>query len=141
MTAASWASSPAIRATMRGNRSRDTAPELALRSALHRRGLRFRVDRAPLPGLRRRADVVFGPTRVAVFVHGCFWHGCPEHYIAPRANREFWRAKVEGTRARDVDTGRVLIEAGWEVVVVWEHDDAEVAAERIAVLVSDRRAK
>ena len=126
---------------MRGNRSRDTAPELALRSALHRRGLRFRVDRAPLPGLRRRADVVFGSTRVAVFVHGCFWHGCLEHYIAPRANREFWRAKVEGTRARDADTGRVLTEAGWEVVVVWEHDDAEVAADRIAVLVSDRRAK
>ena len=126
---------------MRGNRSRDTAPELALRSALHRRGLRFRVDRAPLPGLRRRADVVFGPTRVAVFVHGCFWHGCPEHYIAPRANREFWKAKVDGNRARDVDTGRVLTEAGWEVVVVWEHDDAEAAAERIAMLVSDRRAE
>ena len=141
MTETSWASSPAIRATMRGNRSRDTAPELALRSALHRRGLRFRVDRAPLPGLRRRADVVFGPTRVAVFVHGCFWHGCPEHYIAPRANREFWKAKVEDNRARDADTGRLLTEAGWEVVVVWEHDNAEVAADRIAVLVSDRRAE
>ena len=126
---------------MRGNRSRDTIPELALRSALHRRGLRFRVDRAPLPGLRRRADVVFGPTRVAVFVHGCFWHGCPEHYIAPRANREFWKAKVEDNRARDADTGRLLTEAGWEVVVVWEHDNAEVAADRIAVLVSDRRAE
>ena len=126
---------------MRGNRSRDTAPELALRSALHRRGLRFRVDRAPLPGLRRRADVVFGPTRVAVFVHGCFWHGCPEHYIAPRANREFWKAKVQGNRARDADTGRLLTEAGWEVVEVWEHDNAEVAADRIAMLVSDRRAK
>ena len=139
MTAAPWASSPAIRATMRGNRSRDTIPELALRSALHRRGLRFRVDRAPLPGLRRRADVVFGPTRVAVFVHGCFWHGCPEHYTAPRANREFWKAKVDGNRARDADTSRVLTEAGWEVVVVWEHDDVELAAERVAVLVRDRR--
>ncbi|WP_346007511.1 hypothetical protein [Janibacter terrae] len=75
----SFASTPGVRSRMQVQRTRDTAPEMALRSSLHSMGLRYRVDRAPLPGLRRRADIVFGPARVAVFVDGCFWHGCPEH--------------------------------------------------------------
>src|SRR5579875_2994608 len=73
----SWASSPAVRGRMQLQRTRDTAPELAIRRLLHARGLRYRVDVSPLPGLRRRADIVFGPAKVAVFVDGCFWHGCP----------------------------------------------------------------
>ena len=76
----SWASSAQVRVTMRGNRSKNTTPEMKLRSLLHRRGLRYRVDAPPTPGTRRRADVVFPRERVAVFVDGCFWHGCPEHY-------------------------------------------------------------
>ena len=90
----SWASSPAIRRTMLGNRRRDTAPELLIRRLLHAQGLRYRVD-WPLPfDRRRRADIVFTRQKVAVFIDGCFWHGCPEHYIAPRANGEFWADKV-----------------------------------------------
>lgn len=84
---------------MVANRRRDTSPELALRSALHRSGLRFRVDQ-PLPfDRRRRADIVFPRQKIAVFVDGCFWHGCPEHYSAPKANADLWREKVERIRA------------------------------------------
>ena len=80
---------------MRANRRRDTGPELALRRELHRRGLRYRVDHAPIAGLRCRADIVFTRARVAVFVDGCFWHACPEHGNIPTANREWWQAKLE----------------------------------------------
>ena len=83
-------------------RTRDTAPELAVRRLLHAMGLRYRVDRQPLPGLRRRADLVFGPARVAVYIDGCFWHGCPEHgNPRPRANSGYWPAKIQRNQARD----------------------------------------
>src|SRR5262245_18000795 len=87
------ASSPSVAKRMRATRRRDTAGELALRSALHARGLRFRVD-AALPLTRRRADILFRPWKLAVFVDGCFWHGCPEHATWPKANAEWWRAKI-----------------------------------------------
>src|SRR5262245_10358069 len=117
---------------------RDTPCELALRSAVHRLGLRFRVD-SPLPGLRRRGDLVFTTTRVAVFVDGCFWHGCPEHGTWPKANAEWWREKIEANRRRDTDTDARLIAGGWLVVRVWAHDDAEAAARHLATLVRSRR--
>jgi DNA mismatch endonuclease (patch repair protein) len=117
---------------------RDTLPELALRSELHRRGLRFRVDRAPLPGLRSRADIVFGPARVAVYVDGCFWHSCPEHATKPKANAEWWEQKLKRNRERDAETNRVLRENGWEVVRIWEHEDPVVAADRVEVAVRAR---
>ncbi|BBZ33019.1 very short patch repair endonuclease [Mycolicibacterium confluentis] len=139
-TGESWASSHIARETMRANRSRDTGPEKALRSALHASGLRFRVAARPIPGLRRTADIVFRPLRIAVYVDGCFWHGCPEHYTAPRANSEFWRNKVEGNRARDRNTDELMDAAGWTVVRVWEHEDPLLAAERVAALVRERRA-
>lgn len=116
---------------MTSTRSRDTAPELAVRSAAHRLGLRYRVDVAPLPGSRRRADMIFRRPRVAVYVDGCFWHGCPQHYQAPQRNADYWKAKVEGNRRRDRETDRQLTEAGWTVVRVWEHEDAIDAALRI----------
>lgn len=116
---------------MRANRSRDTTPETELRSLLHRRGLRFRVDVSPIPGVRRRADVVFPRARVAVFVDGCFWHGCPLHATWPKANADFWREKIETNRRRDEDTNRKFAEAGWTVVRVWEHEDVEAASLRI----------
>lgn len=119
-------------------RRRDTPQEIALRSALHRLGLRFRVDAAPLPELRRRADVVFRPARVAVFSDGCYWHGCPEHGSIPQANRGWWSEKIGATKRRDADTDARLRAAGWQVVRVWEHDDAEAAATRIADLVRSR---
>ncbi|MFD3939045.1 very short patch repair endonuclease [Streptomyces sp. NPDC058611] len=120
-TAGSWASSPATRASMRSNRSRDTKPELRLRSLLHGAGLRYRVSAKPLPHLRRTADVVFTKARVAVFVDGCFWHGCLEHGSIPATNRDFWSRKIEGNTRRDRETDRLLAEAGWGVVRVWEH--------------------
>ena len=110
---------------------RDTLPELAIRSELHRRGLRFRVDRAPLPGLRSRADIVFGPARVAVYVDGCFWHSCPEHGTRPKANAEWWEQKLKRNQERDAETGRALREQGWEVVRVWEHENPVEAADRV----------
>jgi DNA mismatch endonuclease (patch repair protein) len=120
-------------------RRRDTVPELALRSALHSQGLRYFVDRAPLPRMSGRADIVFPRTRVAVYVHGCFWHGCPEHGTWPRRNAEWWRDKIERNRARDRATEHELVAAGWEVITVWEHDDPDVAASRIAQAVRARR--
>ncbi len=101
---------------------RDTKPEMALRRRLHARGLRYRVDRQVIPGLRRRADLVFVGPRVAVFVDGCFWHLCPEHGNIPKNNREWWREKLEKNAARDRDTDERLREAGWKVIRIWEHD-------------------
>lgn len=118
---------------------RDTKPELELRSALWRRGVRYRIDRSPLKGMRRRADIVFAPSKVAVYVDGCFWHSCPEHATTPKNNREWWIDKLEANVRRDRDTDRQLAEAGWLVVRVWEHEDVEQAAEDISVAVRARR--
>jgi DNA mismatch endonuclease (patch repair protein) len=125
---------------MKRQRQRDTAPELALRSRLHRQGLRFRVNH-PLPGLRRRGDIVFPGARVAVFVDGCFWHGCPEHGTWPKRNAEWWRAKIEANRERDRDTDARLAEAGWLAVRVWEHEDARSATRDVTAAVASRRAE
>ena len=128
-----WPTSAAASAVMRGNRRRDTRPERALRSALHARGLRFRVDlplRLP-EGRPVRPDVVFTRHRVAVFVDGCFWHGCPAHGNTPRANADYWVAKIERNRARDrrVDAG--LLQVGWSSLRVWEHEPVDRALERV----------
>jgi DNA mismatch endonuclease (patch repair protein) len=104
-------------------------------------GLRFRIHRRPLSNVRREADVIFTRSRVAVFVDGCFWHGCPDHATWPKSNEEFWRTKIEGNRARDADTDARLAAAGWLSVRVWEHDDAVDAAARVATTVRDRRAR
>lgn len=135
----SWASSPAVRTVMRANRGRDTKPELALRSAVHRLGLRYRVDVAPLDGLRRRADLVFPRVRVAVFSDGCYWHGCPDHYRPAQRNSDFWSAKITKNRERDRDTDTALSSAGWLVIRVWEHEDPAEAANRIAKIISERK--
>lgn len=131
--APSWASSPGVRRSMVGNRNRDTTPELAVRRAVHRLGLRYRVAARPLPGLRRTADLVFTRQRIAVFVDGCFWHGCPDHFVAPKTNGGYWGPKVAGNVARDRDTDALLEQAGWTVLRFWEHDDPEVVAEAVAV--------
>lgn len=117
----------------------DTAPELALRRELHRRGLRYRLHRRPEPALRRTADLVFGPAKTIVDVRGCFWHSCPEHGSSPKANSLWWREKLARTRARDDETERLLRDAGWEVLIVWEHDDPAEAAARIAAVLAERR--
>lgn len=139
-TSASWASSPAVRARMQRQRTRDTHPELVVRRLLHAAGLRYRVDTAPLPTLRRRADVVFGPTKVAVFVDGCFWHGCPDHGARPtRANPAYWAEKIRRNRERDRHTDDLLEKAGWISIRVWEHEDPGIVAERVILAVTSRR--
>ena len=135
----SWASCEATRRTMQGNRSRDTQPEKLLRKELHARGLRYRVHARPVPGVRRTADIVFGQAKVVVLVHGCFWHGCLRHYVAPATNRDFWASKVIHNRARDAETKRLWSAAGWKVVVVWEHQSVMPAADQIERLVRNRR--
>jgi DNA mismatch endonuclease (patch repair protein) len=127
----SWASSVQVRVTMRSNRSKNTTPEMKLRSLLHRRGLRYRVDAPPIPGIRRRADVVFSRERVAVFVDGCFWHGCSEHYRPSSKNVAFWEEKLVTNRSRDAQTNEALAAAGWTVIRVWEHEDMSEAADKI----------
>ncbi|MEJ5946566.1 very short patch repair endonuclease [Pseudokineococcus basanitobsidens] len=135
-TGAPAASTPGVRSRMQSQKARDTAPELAVRRLLHADGLRYRVDRAPLPGLRRRADVIFGPARVAVYIDGCFWHGCPEHGTRPRTNSDWWLRKLDANRARDADTDRRLTEAGWAVLRAWEHEDPRSVADRVGALVA-----
>jgi DNA mismatch endonuclease, patch repair protein len=127
-----------VRARMRAQRERDTNIERALRSRLHARGLRFRVHRRLLPGLRREADVVFTKARVVVFVDGCFWHSCPEHGTWPKHNAPFWRKKIEENVARDRDTDARLMAIGWKVLRVWEHEVPDDAASRIAEIVQSR---
>jgi len=124
---------------MQGNKRRDTRPETAIRSAVHRRGLRYRVDDQPLPRLRRRADLVFRSTKVAVFVDGCLWHGCPEHCRVPETHNEYWSEKIARNVRRDRDTNQRLQEAGWLPLRVWEHDDPEEAADRVEKAVARRR--
>ncbi|MGF1645815.1 MAG: very short patch repair endonuclease [Kineosporiaceae bacterium] len=131
--------SDAVRDRLRRQPTRDTLPELALRRELHRRGLRYRVDTVLMPGVRRRADVVFARARVAVFVDGCFWHRCPDHGTAPRHNAGWWAAKLDRTVARDRDTDARLVRAGWTVVRVWEHERANEAADRVEQVVRPSR--
>lgn len=128
----SWASSPAVEATMRGNRRRDTKPELAVRRLVHANGLRYRVDARPLPGLNRRADLVFTRAKVAVMIDGCYWHGCPEHGTTAKTNAEYWNAKIARNVQRDGETDALLKAAGWTVVRAWEHEDPELVCQRIA---------
>ncbi|MFK4150415.1 very short patch repair endonuclease [Streptomyces fungicidicus] len=135
----SWASSPGTRASMRANRSRDTKPEIALRRAVHALGLRYRVAARPLPNLRRTADLVFTQQKVAVFMDGCFWHGCEEHHTRPSANARYWSEKVRRNRERDQDTTARLTEAGWLVLRYWEHEDPVKAALEVEAAVKARR--
>jgi DNA mismatch endonuclease (patch repair protein) len=125
---------------MQGNKSRDTKPELAIRRLLHAHGLRYRVCARPLPELRRTADIVFRPDRVAVEVRGCFWHGCPEHYRGPAANGGYWAEKVARNMARDADTAQQWSAAGWTLVEIWEHEIPEAAAARVVSVIAARRA-
>lgn len=105
----------------------NTKPELVLRRELHARGLRFRIH-AKLPG---RPDLVFTRAKIAVFVDGCFWHGCSEHGVLPKNNREWWRAKIDGNVLRDRAKDEALAGLGWDVIHVWEHESLRAAADRV----------
>ena len=132
-------SSAAASAVMRANRKTDTGPERALRSALHRLGLRYRVDhRLRLPDRRPiRLDIAFTRAHIAVFVDGCFWHSCPDHGVVPVTNRSYWGPKLERNRQRDDEVDAALSAAGWAPVHVWEHEVPEAAAAAIAELLRD----
>jgi DNA mismatch endonuclease (patch repair protein) len=114
---------------MRAIRRTGTKPELALRSALHRQGYRFRKDyRLDLAsGTRVRPDIAFTARRVAVFVDGCFWHVCPEHGRDPTVNEWYWAPKLRRNMERDRAADAALAAAGWQVVRVWEHEPLEAA--------------
>jgi DNA mismatch endonuclease (patch repair protein) len=118
---------------MRANRRRDTTPELALRSALHKTGARYRVDYPVRPPNSRpiRPDIVFTARRIAVFVDGCFWHGCPIHGTTPATNRDYWQSKIMTNRERDLRTTAALKADGWTVLRFWEHDEPNVAVGQI----------
>ncbi len=122
---------------MQGNRGRDTRPEIAVRKLVHAMGLRYRVNAQPLPKLRRTADLVFSRRKVAVFIDGCFWHGCPAHHRLPTTNTDYWTAKVHRNRQRDVTTSEALAAAGWTVLRFWAHQPPAEVAEAIRVAVTD----
>ncbi len=124
-------SSPEASKRLSRVRQRDTSAELSLRKTLHARGLRYRVGVKLIDKPRRVADIVFRPKRVAVFVDGCFWHGCPEHGSTSKSNAEFWKSKIEANIERDLDTNERLTRAGWKVIRVWEHEDPNDAADKI----------
>jgi DNA mismatch endonuclease (patch repair protein) len=124
---------------MRANKGVDTGPELKLRSLVHKAGLRYAIDVRPEHEINRRADIVFRSAKVAVFVNGCFWHGCPEHYVIPKTNEQFWSDKVKRNKERDEETKRLLRRRGWRVMILWEHEDFTKYAARIVREVHSRR--
>jgi DNA mismatch endonuclease, patch repair protein len=131
----SWATSPATRRAMQANRRRDTAPEMAIRRLVHAAGLRYRVDARPLSSARHTADMIFTRARVAVFIDGCWWHGCADHYRPPASNTAYWAGKVNRNRERDRLANEALVAAGWTVVRIWEHEAPELAAQRVEAAV------
>ncbi|KQS53951.1 Fis family transcriptional regulator [Brevundimonas sp. Leaf363] len=125
---------------MRRVKGRDTAPELFVRRALRETGVGYRLGGCGLPG---RPDLVMKGRRVALFVHGCFWHGhdCARGARQPKANADYWIAKISRNRARDIRTAEALVTAGWRVVVLWECDlKGPDAAARVVAAVLDQAA-
>lgn len=126
---------PGVRRNMRANRGRDTSPELAIRSILHRHGLRFRVNH-PLPfDRRRRADITFTRIGLFIFVDGCFWHRCPEHFVSPKTRTEFWLNKIARNVERDAETDAALRSSGNTVLRVWEHQGSADSAAQIEAMI------
>jgi DNA mismatch endonuclease (patch repair protein) len=134
-----YATSPGRSRNMAANRRTDTKPEIAVRSALHRRGHRFRKDhRISLGGVTPRPDIVFTRAKVAVFIDGCFWHACAQHSRPPRQNTAYWGPKLQGNIDRDARHDRVLHDAGWMVLRIWEHEPVKTAVERIEICLTNR---
>jgi DNA mismatch endonuclease, patch repair protein len=132
-------STPEVSRRMQRIRQKNTSAELDLRRELYARGLRYKIHVPVLTKPRRVVDIVFCGPRVAVFVDGCFWHGCPLHATWPKANAEFWRTKILGNRERDRDTDKRLQADGWKVVRVWAHELPKRTAGKIAKIVEKRK--
>ena len=116
---------------MSRQKTRDTQPEVELRRQLYAMGIRYRLHRRPVSTMRRTADIVFTKAKIAVVVHGCFWHSCPTHGTFPFTNAEWWKAKLDRNVERDAETQSQWELVGWDVVVVWEHENPSDAARRI----------
>lgn len=127
----SWASSPAVRRVMQGNRKRDTRLEIPLRRILYARGLRYRVAARSLAHRPWTADLVFRGARLAVFVDGCYWHGCAERYASPRTNQGYWSVKIEPNLAWDRHVDTALLAPGWTALHIWEREPAGSAVDRV----------
>ena len=138
------ASSALVRRVMQANTGRATAPEQTLRTLLHRTGLRYRIHVRPEASLRCVADVVFRPSKVCIFVDGCYWHGCAKHFTVPKRNTEWWAEKIADNQCRDARRTAELRALGWTVIRVWEHDLSEAAAahtvKRVARVIRRRAA-
>lgn len=102
-----------------------------MRGRLHARGWRYRVDFRLAPPLRVRADIVFSRAHIAIFIDGCFWHSCPSHGTAPKANAHYWEPKLARNVQRDREADHALAELGWRVLRFWEHEDADAIVARI----------
>jgi DNA mismatch endonuclease (patch repair protein) len=124
---------------MQRNRGKNTLPELAVRKILHARGFRYRVNARPERDVRRTADLLFTRVKVAVFIDGCYWHGCPDHYTSPATNESFWADKLKINQHRDLETNRLLADRGWKVLRFWEHEPPSDVAKVIEAVVCDRR--
>lgn len=125
---------------MQLQKRKDTAAEMAVRRLLHARGLRYRVG-WPVPMLRRRTiDIAFPGRQVAVFIDGCFWHGCPDHCVPPKHNGDWWARKLQTNIDRDAETTLLLEGAGWLVLRFWEHEAPEAVAEQVVCSITNRRA-
>lgn len=133
------ASSPEASLRMSRARTRDTGPELALRRRLHSRGLRYRVQYRPSFLPRRTIDIAFTRRRLAVFIDGCFWHGCPLHGTRPKSNSDWWASKLEANARRDRETNELLLAAGWSVLRFWEHQDPIEACNVVQSVYSEGR--
>ncbi|MFD0064889.1 very short patch repair endonuclease [Streptomyces sp. NPDC056637] len=134
-------SSPGVSSRMSRQARKDTAPEVAVRRLLHASGLRYRLH-VRVPDMPRRTiDIAFTRAKVAVFLDGCFWHGCPEHATQPKANAEWWRAKLDRNMARDRETTECLTTSGWTVLRFWEHEDPVEVAARLAAVVREAQAR
>lgn len=135
------ASSLAAKRRMEAAKPRDTLPEIKLRTALEELGIPFEVDVKPIEDINRRADILIREDKIAIFVDGCFWHGCPIHGTQAKANSLFWTEKIERNKDRDLDTNRRLEASGWTVIRIWEHEDHINAAKQIAETINIRRNK
>lgn len=122
-------------------RQKGTKAEVELRQELYRKGLRYLVGYVVLRKPHRIADIAFPGLKIAIFVDGCFWHGCPEHVTWPKQNADFWRNKIESNHSRDVDTSARLKEIGWTVIRLWEHESPAAAAETISKFVAKAKSQ
>ncbi|AFV87945.1 Putative DNA mismatch endonuclease [Acidipropionibacterium acidipropionici ATCC 4875] len=134
------ASTPGRAANMRAIHRRDTKPERQLSSALHALGYRFRRDFPIRIGkVTVRPDIVFTRKHVAIFLDGCFWHGCPEHGHRPSVHQSYWNPKLERNHARDVRNNQSLEDAGWTVIRFWEHEELAEEVEHARIVLGERR--